>query len=426
MRYGNFLKKGGVIGFPAPSFGCNIQPYKGAFEHALATFRKKGYKTLPGPNAFLGEGIGISNTPQKCGQELMDMYLSERTDALISCGGGELMCEILDYVDFEAIRKALPKWYMGYSDNTNMTFLLATLCDTAAIYGPCAAAFGMEPWDPAIADAFDLLCGKRSEFEGYDRYEVESLKDEEHPLIPYNRTEPSRIKVFIGGKEKSAGRTGNAVKEDKGRNTEIVKQEEKPGNIEEIEQEGETGNKAEAKKKVKPENAEEKGKTENTGNINNTGNTNNKDNTDNTEPLRLRGRLIGGCLDCLVNLVGTNYDQVEAFSERYKEDGLLWFMESCDLNVFSMRRAIWEMDHAGWFRHVKGFLIGRPLHMGETMMGLDQYHAVVDLLKKYDVPILMDLDIGHLPPMLPLVTGSMAEVTCNPATGTYHICQEFC
>lgn len=44
------------------------------------------------------------------------------------------------------------------------------------------------------------------------------------------------------------------------------------------------------------------------------------------------------------------------------------------------------------------------------MMGLDHYHAVTDILKDFEVPIIMDMDIGHRPPMMPLVCGSMAEV----------------
>ena len=44
------------------------------------------------------------------------------------------------------------------------------------------------------------------------------------------------------------------------------------------------------------------------------------------------------------------------------------------------------------------------------MMELDQYHAVIDLLKDYNVPVIMDVDLGHLPPMMPLICGSMAEV----------------
>ena len=77
-----------------------------------------------------------SNTPEACGAELTEYYCSDKNDILISCGGGELMCEILDTVDFDRIRVTKPKWNMGFSDNTNMTFLLATLCDTASIYGP--------------------------------------------------------------------------------------------------------------------------------------------------------------------------------------------------------------------------------------------------------------------------------------------------
>lgn len=44
-------------------------------------------------------------------------------------------------------------------------------------------------------------------------------------------------------------------------------------------------------------------------------------------------------------------------------------------------------------------------------MGLDQYHAVYDLLKEYQVPVIMDVDLGHLPPMMPLINGSFASVT---------------
>ena len=140
MKYGKFLPEKGTIGFVAPSFGCNIEPYKTAFDHSAEIWVQKGYNLNCGPNVYEGSGIGISNTPEKCAEEFNKWYVSKENDVLISCGGGELMCGILDYVDFDSIRQAEPKWFMGYSDNTNLTFLLTTLCDTAAVYGPCAAA----------------------------------------------------------------------------------------------------------------------------------------------------------------------------------------------------------------------------------------------------------------------------------------------
>ncbi len=333
MKFPSFLSESGKIGFAAPSFGCNIEPYYSAFQNALKKFRERGCDVHIGPNCYAGEGIGISNKPSLCAEEFMSMYLDSESDCIISCGGGELMCEILPYVDFEVLAEAEPKWFMGYSDNTNLTFLLSVLADTAAIYGPCAAAFGMEPWHPSIEDAWNLLCGKKRRMQNYPLWEKESVKDEEHPCEPYHVTETFCPRVYPEG-----------------------------------------------------------------------------------EPATMRGRLLGGCLDCLSKLVGTRFDRVKEFSEKYREDGILWFLESCDLNVMDMRRSLWMLREAGWFDRAAGFLIGRPLHYGESLMGLDQYEAVTGILGEMDVPIVMDLDIGHLPPMMPLVCGAMAEARAQGHT----------
>ncbi len=350
MRYGHFLEKHGTIGFVAPSFGCNTEPYKSAFQNALKHWKQAGYRLDVGPNCYAGEGIGISNTPQACGEELTAYYQKEDNDCLISCGGGELMCEILDYTDWKAIAEAPAKWYMGFSDNTNMTYLLATLCDTASIYGPCAGSFGMEPQHKSLKDAFAILTGKNAAgsppvftVHGYPKWEIEALKDGENPLAPYNLTE-RRVLQFYDGTS-SAHADGYPVISGR-----------------EI-----------------PETSWE-------------------------------GRLLGGCMDCLVNLLGTCYDRTEAFLEKYRDDGFIWFLEACDLNVFGIRRAMWQMEHAGWFRYVKGFLIGRPLNGRESMMNLDRYQAVLDIAGRKGVPVLMDVDLGHLPPMMPMITGSYAAV----------------
>ena len=136
------------------------------------------------------------------------------------------------------------------------------------------------------------------------------------------------------------------------------------------------------------------------------------------------GRLLGGCMDCLVNLTGTKFDKVCEFLEKYKEDGFIWFLESCDLNVFSIRRAMWQMEQAGWFRYVKGFLIGRPLVMGQDIMGLNQYDAITGIVGKYNVPIVMDIDIGHIAPSIPIICGSMGTV--HAKDGKYSVTMKLC
>ena len=107
---------------------------------------------------------------------------------------------------------------------------------------------------------------------------------------------------------------------------------------------------------------------------------------------------------------------VPAFNERYKDDGIIWFLESCDLNVMSMRRALWNLDEAGWFEHVKGFLIGRPLMHDDDFDGFKPYDAYTGILSKYNVPIIYDIDLGHLSPMIPMVSGGYAKVDASGNT----------
>lgn len=335
MRYPDFLKKGGTIGFLAPSFGCAEGDYRTiAFRNALQKWQDMGYKTVLGPNCYAAKGIGISNTPEKCGQEVMDSFLSEESDCLISCGGGELMCEILPFVDFEKLAAVKPKWFMGYSDNTNLIHLLATLTDTASVYGPCAGTFGMEPWHASLGDAFGILNGEKVDqnkvtVAGYDGWEAESLKGPDNPLAPYHLTKQRVLRTYIGREQ--------------------------------------------------------------------------------VLEATFRGRLLGGCMDCLVNLLGTRFDRTREFTERYREDGIIWFLEACDLNVFSIRRAMWQMEEAGWLQYVRGFLFGRPMN-GMPMMNLDAYEAVLEIAGRKNVPVVMDVDLGHLPPMMPMIVGSLAEV----------------
>lgn len=337
MRYPEFIKDGGTIGFVAPSFGCATEPYASGFDMALDKFKALGYKLDLGPNCREAKGIGISNTPELCGKELNEYYLSDNNDAIISCGGGELMCEVIPHIDFESIKNAKPKWYMGFSDNTNFTFLETTICDIASIYGPCAGSFGMEEWHESLVDSFDVFTGKKSVVRNYKEWEINSLRDEEHPYIGFNLTEKVDMKAFVP--------TGTGEYQ-------ITK-----------------------------------------------------------EPVKLEGRLIGGCLDCLLGIAGTKYDHVKSFNEKYKDDGIIWFLEACDLNIMSIRRGIGQLKNTDWFKNVKGFLIGRPCAAyGQEMFGIDQYRAVTDVLSEYNVPILMDLDIGHLSPMMPIVCGSTAVV----------------
>jgi len=340
MRYPKFLPENGTIGFVAPAFGCADEGRRACFNRARYVLGQMGYHEKLGPNCYLAEGIGISNTPAACAAELTGFYCAGDIDVIISCGGGELMCETMSQVSLERIAMAEPKWYMGSSDNTNMTFLLTTMFDTASVYGTSAKGFGMEPMHQSIIDALSILTGTKLTVSGYEKWQFGSNPLEDgNPTAPYFLNTERKHKIWLP--------ESTLLIEDAGTWDGCINME---------------------------------------------------------------GRLLGGCMDCLVNLLGTRFDLVKDFLVKYEDDGILWFLEACDLNVFSIRRAMWQMEEAGWFRTAKGFLIGRPLCYGEQMMGLDAYEAILSTARKHGVPVIMDMDLGHLPPSMPIVCGSVGSV----------------
>lgn len=359
MRYPDFLKDNGRIGFIAPSFGCTTEPYRTLFDRALESFEEMGYKTVLGPNCYKDDGIGKSTSPENCANEINDFFINDRSDIIISCGGGELMCEDIPFVDFESIRTLKPKWYMGFSDNTNLTFLLNTLCDTASVYGPNAPKFGTNPMHKCVTDSFEVLTGKRMLVQNYDGWYLE----DPHPVCDEI---DARTDSFDEQLEEAYV--------------------EKSYTIIPYEQSVYLGyNRA--------------------------------------DKVSFSGRLIGGCMDCLTNLVGTSFDKVTDYCDKYEEDGIVWFLEACDLNVCSIRRALWQMENAGWFKNVKGFIIGRPMHIDDTFGDFDRIEAVIGILGKYNLPIVLDIDLGHLFPMMPIISGAIGNINAedNDITINYEL-----
>ena len=252
----------------------------------------------------------------------MDAFASDAS-LILSVGGGETMDEILPYLDFAKLKKLEPKWFMGYSDNTNLAFPLAILCDTMSIYGPCGPQFFMKEPRLSEKDALRMLEGEK-DFEGYPKYS-KTKTNPDKPFLPFRL---SQKKVITSVNYK------------------------------------------------KP----------------------------------MEGILLGGCLDCLINMCGTKYDKVKEFNKKHPE-GVVWFLEACDLSPLGIRRALWQLKEAGWFENANGFLFGRPLCGDANWMGVDRFNAVTDILGELGKPMLLDIDLGHVPPALPIITGAKAKVS---------------
>ncbi len=130
----------------------------------------------------------------------------------------------------------------------------------------------------------------------------------------------------------------------------------------------------------------------------------------------MQGRSIGGCLDCIDTLIGTKYDKVAEYINKYKNDGILWFLEVYEMNTPQLERVLWKMKNAGYFSHCNGIIFGRPLIMREDY-DLSANEAISEVIGKMNIPIIAEADIGHVAPQLAVVQGAVLKVVSQNGKG---------
>ena len=166
-----YLKKGSTIGIIAPSFGLFDEKHLNKYKETKEFFISNGFNVVEGKYIYT-ENLFSDTKANLRAKEFMDMYLDPNIDMLLSVCGGELLMELLEYIDFDRIKNAKAKYILGYSDNTNLTFLLTTLCNIESIYGINATAFANNKLK-YVNDTFELLKGNKFEFDSYDFFENE-------------------------------------------------------------------------------------------------------------------------------------------------------------------------------------------------------------------------------------------------------------
>ena len=91
------------------------------------------------------------------------------------------------------------------------------------------------------------------------------------------------------------------------------------------------------------------------------------------------------------------------------------YVEAAEDEAFAICRQLHGLRLAGWFEHAVAIVVGRTRAPGSEG-GFGQRDAVVDALGMLDVPIALDVEIGHVPPHLPLLNGALARVVVDGDT----------
>ncbi len=127
--------------------------------------------------------------------------------------------------------------------------------------------------------------------------------------------------------------------------------------------------------------------------------------------VEVSGRLMGGCIETVSILAGTPYGDLPTFADQHAPEGLMVYVEASGDTAPDIARDLWRLRLAGWFERANAVLVGRT--RAPDAAGFSQVDAVRSALDGIDIPVVLDVDCGHVPPHLALVNGALAHLTMS-------------
>lgn len=138
-----------------------------------------------------------------------------------------------------------------------------------------------------------------------------------------------------------------------------------------------------------------------------------------TTAISFSGRLLGGCLDILSRLVGTRYADLSCYHQQQGSEKTILYLENVAMDPCELLRALTVMRIQGWFEQLSGIILGRSAAPdAHDSSQLSYREALLDVLGDLSIPVVYDVDIGHLPPQFSLVNGAQATVHFSTQGGS--------
>lgn len=316
------LFKGTTIGVTAPSSGVKTDLHD-LLKLSIKKMESLGYNVDCRQTVWTQEKAKSSDAKVRAA-ELNQLMNEDHIGLIIPPWGGELLIEILEYLDFDHFQT---KWILGYSDISTLLLAVTLKTGIATAHGTNFIDLRGELEDPTTAMWQKVLSTKVNE--SITQYSSEKFQKEWDFLNPspcvFHLTENTHWKVI-----------------------------------------GDTH--------------------------------------------QIQGRLLGGCIDVIRHLIGTPFGDVKHFQQYHlNNEPIIWYLENCELITTDMRRSLVQMKYAGWFENCSGILFGRS----KVDQAIDHYtteNVYRDLFEELQIPIIYDIDCGHVPPQITFVNGAYAEV----------------
>lgn len=372
LRFPDPLRPGDRIGVTAPSAGVGEEARR-RFEVAVSWLTTRGYEVVLG-ECLAADGH-VSAPREQRAAELTAMLCDRTIRAVVPPWGGPgTALDLLDHLDWDAVRAADPTWVVGYSDCVSFMVPLTLHAGLPTLHGdnlmdtPYEVPEGLAHWTQLAATQGPAgqrrIAQRDSGVQGF----WAPLEDA-HARV-WKEQRPAAWELWWPAE---------------------------PEGLDALRSPAAPAGADAPRVSAAPEGARlpEPG----------------------AEPrLDATGTLIGGCIEVLSGIAGTRYADVCAFA---KEHGpLVVYVEAAEANAFDICRQLHTLRLHGWFENAVAVLVGRTMapSAGSGAETMTQREAVLDALAGVagadggPLPIVFDMEIGHVPPHLPLLNGARARV----------------
>lgn len=122
------------------------------------------------------------------------------------------------------------------------------------------------------------------------------------------------------------------------------------------------------------------------------------------------GILIGGCIECLKDIIGTKYDKTQEFIENYKKDGIIWYFDIFSMTSEDLYKTLIQFKYAGWFKYTKAILFGKVC-FPSSFLDYRYEDAIKEALPSMEV--IYQFDVGHVKPSFTMINGKKVKVVSN-------------
>ena len=119
------------------------------------------------------------------------------------------------------------------------------------------------------------------------------------------------------------------------------------------------------------------------------------------------GVIIGGCIDAIRFLFGTELDGGRKFVQKYKDKNIIWYFDNFGLNSLDMYLTLLQMKNMGYFKYSDTFIFSPPL-IPNIVYDIDYIECYKKALG--DANIIVDANIGHVDNRMTILNGSLATI----------------